>query len=90
VTPEQIVACSAEEVAGQFQCDIERARIIRKRAKQTLWQRKYRREGRALTKRFGYLDGPPIARCREREAMERNAVEASAMLKARILQVFGA
>jgi hypothetical protein len=88
MTPDTIANCPFNELPAMFpDATPDELRRIRKRAKNALWQRDYRKTETRRT--YFHGDGPPIARCEEHERYLRNARAGSAKLLAEIERVFG-
>lgn len=85
MSPEQIMAHSSKALAALLP-DVPHSEIkkMRHRAKNTLWQRKYRADGRDVPK--GDYSGPAIHHCPTQERLIANAREASARLALAIEQ----
>lgn len=84
MTPDIIANCPLSDLPGMFP-DKSPAEIrrLRKWAKNALWQREYRKQGRDTSNRnsyLGHLDGPPIARCLGEEKMRADAMLGSQAL----------
>lgn len=78
MTPDIIANCPLSELPGMFPGKSpEELKRIRKRAKNALWQRRYRAEGRDVSTSSWINAGEPIGRCEEEDHYRLNAVRGS-------------